>query len=464
MEILRADFSGEDGGSSGEGPADDDDAGGELPPAPIGQDERRMQVRAYNFWASRLGNRRFPPLAGLAPETLPDFGPHGVLLDFSTGLDDPSIGYIGSALAEECGTGRAIRRLSEVPGLSLLSRITDHYMQILANEAPIGFEAEFVNWRGATIAYRGILLPFSSKDEGIDHIFGVINWKELAEAQVSDELQLQMEQSLEPLSPRRHERQPLTGWADGPAEAVRGTGEVGRLTALPVPDFGFSDMPYPEPTRHEAALISPPCTAELGPGEMGLADRLASAREMAATAAGADDRSRSALYAALGRAYDFAIAAARHPEELTELLNDAGLTMQARAPLTPVVKLVFGAGYDKTRLAEYAAALAHGQRMAIAEGDFADHLASTPGGLKAIVAEERRLRRNELAQPQRTSPSPRLVRRLRMIQPQPLSALSAEGEEFTLLVARRMPEGQVVLLGEVADDAGLLERAARQLS
>jgi glyoxylase-like metal-dependent hydrolase (beta-lactamase superfamily II) len=43
-----------------------DDQGQELddvidtPPPVIGQDERRMQVRAYNYWAGLLGKRRFP--------------------------------------------------------------------------------------------------------------------------------------------------------------------------------------------------------------------------------------------------------------------------------------------------------------------------------------------------------------------------------------------------------------------
>ena len=35
----------------------EDDIGHEPPPASIGQDERRMQVRAYNYWASLLDNR-----------------------------------------------------------------------------------------------------------------------------------------------------------------------------------------------------------------------------------------------------------------------------------------------------------------------------------------------------------------------------------------------------------------------
>src|SRR3546814_7342256 len=45
------------------------------------------------------------------------------------------------------------------------------------------------------------------------------------------------------------------------------------------------------------------------------------------------------------------------PEDYAEILDDAGLKVQARAPMTPIVKLIFGAGHDKARLTEYAAAL-----------------------------------------------------------------------------------------------------------
>ena len=63
----------------------------ELPPAIIGQDERRMQVRAYNLWASMLENRNFPPVDALSPGDLPDFGPWSVLLDFtSMPITEPS--------------------------------------------------------------------------------------------------------------------------------------------------------------------------------------------------------------------------------------------------------------------------------------------------------------------------------------------------------------------------------------
>ena len=63
----------------------------------------------------------------------------------------------------------------------------------------------------------------------------------------------------------------------------------------------------------------------------------------------------------------------------------------------------------------------------------------------------------------RQSPRERLARKLRKLDHQPLGEVPGEGSEFTLLVARRLPGGEVVLLGEVADDALLLERAARRL-
>lgn len=175
---------------------DDDETGQELPPMAISVNERRLQVRAYNFWARLLGDRAFPSIADLDLSALPDFAANGVLLDFSAGLEDPAIGYIGAALAAECGSTAAIRKVSDVPGRSLLSRIIDHYMQIVANQAPIGFEAEFVNMRGVDVLYRGILLPFSGDGTRIDHIFGVINWKELAGTDVSDALHAQFAQTL----------------------------------------------------------------------------------------------------------------------------------------------------------------------------------------------------------------------------------------------------------------------------
>lgn len=477
----------------------DDEIGREPPPLAIGQDERRMQVRAYNHWASLLDGRSYPSVHTLDPDNLPDFGPYSVLLDFTTGVDNPAIPFLGEQLAEECtGTDEkrgTIRELNDVPSRSLLSRITDHYMQILANQAPIGFEAEFVNQTGRTVLYRGILLPFSSADDKIDFIYGVINWKELADQQTTDELLLEIDQALDapaivtapgqakpaPLP----EAAPLAEWADGPADddildLVSPLDSAAGEVAWPEPMFGeagqdaeiaagYADFDLtaalPEvfaPAPHDNSEDN---SDEMGADEMGLADWLASARELAQAAQGSEDRTRHALYAAIGRAYDFSLAATADPKEFAELVTDSGLTVQDRAPMTPVVKLVFGADYDKTRLTEYASALGHAHRVGLPRGELTAYLQRAPGGLKGIVTEERRLRREESGKTAelRETPGEALARKLRELAHAPLDSITAEGSEFTLLVARRLPTGEVVLLGEIADDTPLFERAARKL-
>lgn len=490
MDSLRGHFSGHEAEAEDYG-YDDEDTGVEAPPSVIGQDERRMQVRAYNFWASLLADRHFPSIEDLDPQDLPDFGPHSVLLDFTSGIEDPAIPFLGAKLGEECGLGSEIRVLSDVPSRSLLSRITDHYMQILANQAPIGFEAEFVNQRGATILYRGILLPFSSDDDTIDFIYGVINWKELADQQTADELLLEIDQALE--SPLGTEPLELTDWADGPADIAASLPTAMPLDETdadldwPEPAFGM-DVAAPQPYGELPAAPLNDLTEDDAPAEllplvdeamdlggmelegmelegMELADWLASARELAQAAKGSEDRSRNALYAAIGRAYDFSLAAVAEPEEFDALVADSGLTVQDRAPMTPVVKLVFGADYDKTRITEYASALSHAHRIGLPRGELAPFLLSAPGGLKGVVTAERRLKREEAGKTIEARETPReaLARKLRALDHLPIAEVPVEGSEFALLVARRLPDGTVVLLGEVSDDIALLERAARKL-
>jgi hypothetical protein len=566
MDTLRGTFGSDP--SSDRSWEDSEDNGAEpartreLPPHAIGQDERRMQVRAYNHWASLLGERMFPNIDDLDPAGLPDFGPHSVLLDFSSGIDNPAVRFLGGKLAQECtGEGSVITRLSDVPPRSLLSRITDHYMQILANQAPIGFEAEFVNHAGAAILYRGILLPFSSDDATINYIYGVINWKEMADQLTADELLLEIDQALElgieleledevaeDLAPRPAD--PVTDWADSPAheddaemaetgyndfaedfanlaepaaasdedlalpdfshyalddpdeeyDEDEGEGEDSGynfaslanyieapakkaidLTAIdplpfaedaPAPEYGFEHEPEPvigdapAPAEDEYADDATLAAfAEDLSEDAGLHDCLAAARELARAADSTEDRSRSALYAAVSRAYDFALAAAGAPEDYAELIADAGLTVQERAPMTPVVKLVFGHDYDKTRLTEYAAVLSHAHRVKLERGGLAGYLAATEGGVKAIVKAERRLRREEQGKPVDDPAAVReaLAQALRALEAISLEELDGAGPEFALALIRRDEIGCAEILAEVPEDIAMIERAARKL-
>jgi hypothetical protein len=412
--------------------APDEEPSMERPPE-IGVDERRMHVRAYNYWVSLLGGRAYPAIQDVDPHNIEDFGPHSVLLDFSNDSEDPEIAFLGRALRAECGLAPTIRRISEVPSRSLLSRLTDHYLQIIANRAPIGFEAEFVATRGLNTLYRGILMPLSSDGETIDFIYGVINWKEVADADTASALVSQVEAAVARAPQPAPAPAPDTlVWADGP----------------------HADFPEP------AGMPAPPIddeTLSLWPDSPGLADRLSAARYCAEEALGADQRSRHALYRALGHAYDFAIAAAEAPDDYAELLEDAGIKAQARAPMTPIVKLVFGAQYDKTRLTEFATILAWAQREAIESGALAERIESFEGGLKAIVAAERAARR-PAPKPDRWA-----ERRARLHSARPLARVEiaiAGQEEFVLLVARRDGAG-FDIVAPVAD-ARLVEQAIRK--
>ena len=64
-----------------------------------------------------------------------------------------------------------------------------------------------------------------------------------------------------------------------------------------------------------------------------------------------------------------------------------------------------------------------------------------PGGLKAVVAEERKLRRGENGaldqRAAKTAPSEKIARKLRKLEGRGFDAVPAGGSEFTLLVARR---------------------------
>ena len=404
----------------------------------IGSDERRMHVRAYNHWCSLLDGRDFPSVEDLEPTDLADFGPHSVLLDFTAGIDNPATSYIGSAVREECGLATdGVRTIADVPSRSLLSRLTGHYMEIVANRAPVGFEAEFVNQRSHAISYRGILMPFSSDGDTIDFIYGVINWKDAGAAEpvvVAAKLapiaatlapafnEPEAEEGILDLAVEGAEHHEHLTWEDGPLAAAEET--------LP------------------AAAIDP---------DAGLADRLSAARACADVCKAADGRSRAALYRALALAYDFAVAAKRVPGDYAEILDDAGVKAQARAPMTPIVKLVFGIDYDKTRVTEFAAALSHAERSAVDFGQFEAFVAAADGGLKGLVAAERNARRTGKPVADKAEAGRDV---LRGAAPFALADLASD-REFALVIVRRNADGGYDPVALI-DDAAALDKGLRR--
>jgi hypothetical protein len=310
-------------------------------------------------------------------------------------------------------------------------------MQIIANRAPVGFEAEFVNQRSQSVCYRGILMPFNSDGDTIDFIYGVINWKTVGH---SAEPAAPLRAVLPPLTDEDPEEEeddavPHLSWEDGPlADVTLVTDAQGEENDLPLVTLLASDDE-----------------------EAGLADRLCAARESAEVCKAADGRSRAALYRALAMAYDFAVAARRVPDDYAEILDDAGVKAQARAPMTPIVKLVFGADYDKTRLTEFAAALSNATREGVDFGGFEAFVDAADGGLKGLVAAERKARRPDAQPVDRVALGKSALRRA---APLALANL-ATNEEFALVLTRRNANG-VHEVVQLVSDANLLDRALQK--
>eukprot|EP01031_Cornospumella_fuschlensis_P002784 gene2784-3488_t len=92
-----------------------DDGAIDSPPS-VGVDERRMQVRAYNYWASLLADRAYPSVEDLDLDNIDDFGPYAVLLDFTAGVDNPGLSFLGDKLRAESQIDEDVQYIREVPG------------------------------------------------------------------------------------------------------------------------------------------------------------------------------------------------------------------------------------------------------------------------------------------------------------------------------------------------------------
>jgi hypothetical protein len=426
--------------------------------AVIGTDERRMHVRAYNYWASLLDGRDYPSIEDLEPGDVLEFAPNSVLLDFTSGRDNPATPYIGAAIRAECDLADDVQAIDQVPSRSLLSRLTDHYMQIIANRAPVGFEAEFENQRGENICYRGILMPFSSDGDTIDFIYGVINWKKVGVSIEASAVAVDAAANLTD-GPTADEPMELTEAIVPIVEPGVDHDDVESYDSdVMVPaglETGEQEMELAAEVSEEGEEID--LDAELGE-DPALADRLWAARESVEALKVAEGRTRDALYRALSRAYDFALASREEPEDYSELLQESGVKAQARSPMTPVVKLVFGIDCDKARLTEYAAALSYADRQSIETGGFLAFIEGQAGGLKALVAAERQARRPEPKPDTRTE---KAREQLRAASPVALDSIGSD-EEFALVLTRRSGDGHHEPIALV-DDPSLVERAIRRV-
>jgi len=102
----------------------------------------------------------------------------------------------------------------------------------------------------------------------------------------------------------------------------------------------------------------------------------------------------------------------------------------------------------------------------VERGGLIDVLRSAEGGLKGIVQDERRARREEAGETVEPKGVVReaLASKLLEFEAVELDDIAEnDGAEFALLMVRRTETGEIEVVGEVPDDVKLVERAARKL-
>lgn len=145
-----------------------------MDPADYTGQEKRITFQLYHYWFGLSGDHGIPPLKLLTPRDIAPYKDNMVLIDLRDPDNEPTLSVIGQLLSRDLDPAPKI--ISDIPRRTLLSRITDHYMEVLANRSPISFDAEFKNADREKILYRGILLPFSDDGEDINFILGAVRW------------------------------------------------------------------------------------------------------------------------------------------------------------------------------------------------------------------------------------------------------------------------------------------------
>lgn len=399
----------------------------------IGFDREKMLRDAQQVWANLPRLDDAPSASALRQMIDPPIRLHTVLFEFSRLTNEVTIPFFGSEIARSCGLSTRTASISEAPHDSVLARLPIYFPQVADTLAPVGFSDLAATGLNGEARFCGVLLPFQEVAGHLSHVAAIVFASE-------------------------HD--------EGAGDHIL---ELTELDAVQLEEFGEDDPEYRDSARlekvysaiAERALANAAMEAE---DDTSLAALLGAARESAREALDLHTRSRRSLYRALGKAYAFVTEAERQPDEYAALLSIAGIAVQDRAPLTPIVKLVFGKDYDRTRLAEYASVLACAVEDRIPVERFEEFVLAHPGGIKGIVQKHRqRGEKPAIARRPRRKVRAAAARRFRNLRARPISSLSTDGEEFAVVLIRRLDDGTAVVLGEISDDAATVERIGNRL-
>jgi hypothetical protein len=369
-------------------------------------DERRLHLVMFEYWRTLLAGRQFPKLSELNPHITSGIRDFSFLLDFPGQPEDAILRFVGEKLEAEHESDEDLR------GKKILELVDHSIIKRLAD-------------RFREVRSERVPIGFEAeynRSQGYARAYRGI---------------------LLPFSENGEDIHSIYGvinWVD------RDTGrEEGE--AHPAPGEGVSD----EEAEDFGAIL------EAG-------------QEEARNLPHSDTTARQHLYRTLSRALRIFEMAQEAPQAYQQRLRQLAIRSQARAPYTPALKLIFGKDYDKTRLTEYAAALAHAHSNGVDSRALEAFLTSYPGGIKGCVMSERHARQNK-----RGSPLQRRMARIRAhllaCKPSAIVEFGVEvpesdaADDFVLLLARRSSNrGALEILDVLPEQKGGIDAALRRIA
>ena len=140
--------------------------------------ERRLGVRLLRYWQEKRGMRPMALENDLDPEELGDDWDYCFLLQARdvANIQDYNFTYLGRKIMNAY-FDKAIDEHNQFMVGPNAFRLSGHFSRVLESKAPVMDEGEFETLHGRRVLYRQVLLPLGEEEEGVQAIFGAMNYK-----------------------------------------------------------------------------------------------------------------------------------------------------------------------------------------------------------------------------------------------------------------------------------------------
>jgi hypothetical protein len=393
----------------------------------LDEEETSRDLTAFEYWGSLLDGKAIPGIRDLEAAQLDFYRDFSFLVSLSKDGADAVVRFAGSAVQATAGEVKTLTgiRVDALAASCIARRVEGKFTEVCEGHSPIAFDLED---NGSGWSGRGILLPFGDVGGDVRFVWGVL-------AEVS---------------------KTVAEATDGTDEAIAGDDKPAEGPIDSERDTGIEPRHQPEPAAEEETVGT-------------LARVIAESQAEAGSIGHIDSRSREALYEVLARALALYQESEKDPEAYARILAAQNIRVQARAPFTPVIKLVFGKDYDKTRITEYAATLSYARRNDQSPEELKDFIMSHAGGIKGCVKAERMAKRMDrgMAGDATLEEANELLRSLPSIG-QVVAPDNTGDDEFLILLGRKSEsDGAIDVIGVVNEKPGLkdpiIKRAAKAL-